>query len=183
MPLEAGHWLVPLASPWSRQPDSQHRAWQQSLAKHASPLQVCQVSCWLRATCPAGHKNVPPTAAAVESRKPASQHVPLPLLGAPQHSASLHSPVLHSGPSSVRYNMLAGHDAPPLSVYPAPEHVCRQQSDSVHAPLLRASLDRHSVPSSLNVAPAAHVDWFAKADRPHLGWQHSEDCAHCSPQS
>ena len=182
MPLEAGHWLLPLASPWSRQPDIQHCAWQHSLAKHASPPQVCPSS-WLRAICPAGHKNVPPTAAAVESRKPASQHVPLPLLGAPQHSASLHSPVLHSGPSSVRYNMLAGHDAPPLSVYPAPEHVCRQQSDSVHAPLLRASLDQQSVHSPLNVAPAAHVDWFAKADRPHLGWQHSEDCAHCSPQS
>ena len=182
MPLEAGHWLLPLASPWSRQPDIQHCAWQHSLAKHASPPQVCPSS-WLRAICPAGHKNVPPTAAAVESRKPASQHVPLPLLGAPQHSASLHSPVLHSGPSSVRYNMLAEHDAPPLSVYPAPEHVCRQQSDSVHAPLLRASLDQQSVRSPLNVAPAAHMDWSAKADRLHLGWQHSEDCAHCSPQS
>ena len=182
MPLEAGHWLVPLASPWSRQPDSQHRAWQQSLAKHASPLQVCPSS-WLRAICPAGHKNVPRTATAVESRKPASQHVPPPLLGAPQHSASLHPPVLHSCQSSVRYDMLAGHDAPPPSVYPAPEHVCRQQSDSVHAPLLRASLDQHSVHSPLNVAPAAHMDWSAKADMLHLGRQHSEDCAHCSPQS
>ena len=180
--LEAGHWLVPLASPWSRQPDTQHCAWQHSLAKHASPPQVCPSS-WLRAICPAGHSTVPFTAAALESRKPASQHVPPPLLGAPQHSASLHPPVLHSNQSSVRYNMLAGHDAAPPSVYPAPEHVCRQQSDSVHAPLLRASLDSHSVHSPLNVAPAAHMDWFAKADRLHLGTQHSEDCAHCSPQS
>ena len=134
-----------------------------------------------RAIFPAGHSTVPSTAAALESRKPASQHVPL--LGAPQHSASLHPPVRHSNQSSVRYNMLAGHDAAPPSVYPAPGHVCRQQSDSVHAPLLRASLDQHSVLSPRNVAPAAHVDWFAKADRRHLGRQHSEACAHCSPQS
>ena len=180
--LEAGHWRVPLESPWSRQPELQHCAWQQSLAKHASPLQVCPSS-WLRAPCPAGHKNVPATAVAVESRKPASQHVPLPLFGAPQHSASLHPPVLHSGQSPVRYSMLAGHAAAPPSVYPAPEHVCRQQSDSVHAPLLRDSVDQHSVHSPRNVAPAAHVDWLAKVDRLHLSLQHSEDCAHCSPQS
>jgi len=58
--LEAGHCLVPL--PKSRQPDSQHCALQQVFAKHVPPLQVAQVSVWLRATCPVGHKNVPAAA-------------------------------------------------------------------------------------------------------------------------
>ena len=180
MPREAGHWWLPLASPWSRQPDDQHCAKQHSLAKHASPLHMCQSS-WPRAICPAGHSTVPFTAAALESRKPASQHVPL--LGAPQHSASLHPPVRHSNQSSVRYTMPSGHDAAPPSVYPAPAHVCRQQSDSVQAPLMRASLDEHSCHSPRNVAPAAHIDWSAKADRPHVGLQHSDCSAHLSPQS
>jgi len=156
-PREAGHWRLPLSSPWSRQPEDQHCAPQHSLAKQAPPLQMCPSS-WPRAICPAGHSTVlvvavrrssaalkrrptggdggggegevivvppmmivvPPTrggggggegegsggkggvpgggvpftAAALESRKPASQHVPL--LGAPQHSASLHPPVRHS---------------------------------------------------------------------------------------
>jgi hypothetical protein len=140
-PREAGHWRLPLSSPWSRQPEDQHCAPQHSLAKHVPPLQMCPSS-WPRAICPAGHSTVlvvavrrssaalkrrpvmmivvPPagggggggeregggseggvpgggvpfTAAALESRKPASQHVPL--LGAPQHSASLHPPVRHS---------------------------------------------------------------------------------------
>ena len=93
--LEAGHWRLPLSSPWSRQPEAQHCAKQQSLAKHAPPLQMCPSS-RPRAICPAGHSTVPFTAAALESRKPASQHVLL--LGAPQHSASLHPPVRHSYP-------------------------------------------------------------------------------------
>jgi hypothetical protein len=92
-PREAGHWRLPLSSPWSRQPEDQHCAPQHSLAKQAPPLQMCPSS-WPRAICPAGHSTVPFTAAALESRKPASQHVPL--LGAPQHSASLHPPVRHS---------------------------------------------------------------------------------------
>jgi len=92
-PREAGHWRLPLSSPWSRQPEDQHCAPQHSLAKQAPPLQMCPSS-WPRTICPTGHSTVPFTAAALESRKPASQHVPL--LGAPQHSASLHPPVRHS---------------------------------------------------------------------------------------
>ena len=58
-----------------------------------------------------------------------------------------------------------------------------QQSDSVQAPLMRAPLDQHSCHSPRNVAPAAHIDWSAKADRPHVGLQHSDCSAHLSPQS
>ena len=94
-----------------------------------------------------------------------------------QHSASLHAPVVHAYHSSFRYVMLPGHGFVPFPVYPAPEHVWRQQSDSAHTPLLRASLDMHTIPSPWNVAPAAHADWFAKPDSPHLAAQQS-DCVH-----
>ena len=60
--------------------------------------------------CPAGH--VPVTAAAVESRKPESQQLPLPLLGAPQHSASLHSAVVQSvGSAHLRASIGRGECA------------------------------------------------------------------------
>jgi len=72
--LEAGHWKVPLESPLSRQPDIQHRAMQQSLAEQPSPPHMCHVSSWPRAICPDGHRIVPSSTAAVESRKPVAQH-------------------------------------------------------------------------------------------------------------
>ena len=101
----------------------------------------------------------------------------------PKLCSAQHGRMLSDGAEySVRYTMPSGHDAAPPSVYPAPEHVCRQQSDSVQAPLMRASLDEHSCHSPRNVAPAAHMDSSAKADRPHLGTQHSDRSAHLSPQ-
>jgi len=69
--LEAGHWKVPLVLPLSRQPDSQHRAEQQSLAAQASPLHMCP-SCWLRAICPAAHSCDPLESPL--SRQPDIQH-------------------------------------------------------------------------------------------------------------
>mgnify|MGYP004267806111 CR=1 FL=1 len=62
------------------------------------------------------------------------------------------------------------------------EFECFNQTAAFDA-LMRASLDEHSCHSTRNVAPAAHIDWSAKADRPHVGTQHSDCSAHLSPQS